>query len=84
MAILTQSLFEGSLSSILPLLGWVLRATIVLAIAALATTVLRRNSAALRHLVWTIAFGGVLLMPGMGAMLPTWRTPASVTTIGEE
>ncbi len=76
MTILTLSGLEGSLSTFAPLLGWVARATLLFAIAGLASVLLARRSAALRHLVWTAAFGGVLVLPALGAVLPAWRTPA--------
>ena len=52
------------------------KATVVLLVAAAGTLVLRRSSAAMRHLVWTLACAGVLVLPVASALLPNWRVPA--------
>ncbi|HEV3049653.1 MAG TPA: M56 family metallopeptidase, partial [Longimicrobium sp.] len=52
-----------------------LKGTVVLAAAALATLALRRASAAARHLVWTLAFGGLLALPVLGVAVPRWQIP---------
>jgi membrane fusion protein, multidrug efflux system len=58
------------------------RATVVLLLAALVTLALRRSSAALRHLIWSTAIVGVLVMPILVAIaplrfhLPTAMAPA--------
>jgi hypothetical protein len=52
------------------------KATILLLVAAAGTLVLRRSSAAMRHLVWALACAGVLVLPVASALLPTWRVPA--------
>ena len=52
------------------------KATILLLVAAAGTLVLRRSSAALRHLVWALACAGVLVLPVASALLPNWRVPA--------
>ena len=58
------------------------RATIVLAAAALATLAMKRASAAIRHLVWSGAFAGVLLLPFLDALLPAWRLlPAAAVAV---
>jgi|GEM_PF-920692 len=53
------------------------RATLLLAAAAAVerTALRRRGSAAARHLLWTFALGGVLLLPVLGGVLPGWRLP---------
>lgn len=52
-----------------------LRATVVLMAAGGLALVLRRASAATRHLVWTAAIGGVLLLPVVANWMPTLAVP---------
>ena len=59
------------------LLGFVLRATVLLAAAWLATKLLHRSSAATRHLIWTVAIAGVLALPALSATIPAWRVPVA-------
>lgn len=59
----------------LPLADSILKASLVLMAAAVATHVLRRASAALRHLIWTIALVSALLMPMLSMALPRWQFP---------
>ncbi len=49
------------------------KATVLLLLAAGGTVLLRRSTAALRHLIWTLACGGVLVLPVASALLPHWR-----------
>src|SRR5438105_5706842 len=49
------------------------KATVLLLLAAVGTVFLRRSTASLRHLVWTLACGGVLALPLASALLPNWR-----------
>jgi beta-lactamase regulating signal transducer with metallopeptidase domain len=60
---------EGSAS----VLGVLSRVTILLAVAVLAASVLRKTSAAVRHLVWTLSLAGSLLIPVFAWALPAWR-----------
>ena len=53
--------------------GIVARTTATLLVALAATLLMRRASAAARHLVWTVALGGVLVLPFLGALVPVWR-----------
>src|SRR5881394_4458637 len=50
-----------------------LKATVILILAGVVTLLLRRSSASLRHFVWTLACGGVLVLPLASALLPNWR-----------
>jgi beta-lactamase regulating signal transducer with metallopeptidase domain len=60
-------------STLLVALALVVKATALLAIAAVAQLVVfRRASAATRHLVWTIALGSVLLLPVVSLVGPAW------------
>jgi len=45
----------------------------LLLLAAVAAMILRRDSAATRHLVWLLAIVAMLLVPVLSAMLPRWR-----------
>src|SRR6478735_8772937 len=49
------------------------KGTALLALAAIAATILRRDSAATRHLVWMLAIVAMLFVPALSAMLPQWR-----------
>ena len=57
------------------LLSFAIRATVLLLGAWLATRVLRRASAATRHLIWTSAVAGVLMLPVLAAIVPVWNVP---------
>ena len=60
-------------------LALVVKASLLLGAAALINVVLRRRtSAATRHLVWTLALGGALLLPVLSAMVPAWEIPVPV------
>jgi HEAT repeat protein/beta-lactamase regulating signal transducer with metallopeptidase domain len=62
-------------SAWLPLVDSVLKATVVLLAAFVATSALRHASAALRHLIWTLALVGALMMPVLSLALPRWELP---------
>src|SRR5262245_64657091 len=51
----------------------VVKSTVILVLAALVTLGLRRSAASLRHLVWALACGAVLVLPLASALLPDWR-----------
>jgi len=56
-----------------PAWGILLRVTFLLSVAAPAALALRRASAALRHLVWTLSLAGTLLIPLVYCALPAWH-----------
>jgi HEAT repeat protein/beta-lactamase regulating signal transducer with metallopeptidase domain len=59
----------------LPLADAVVKATLVLTMAAAAAFALRRASAALRHLVWTVGLCSALALPLLTLSLPKWQMP---------
>ena len=60
-------------------LGWPLLATtaikslFVLLLAGIAAVVLRRASAAARHLVWSVAIFGLLILPVVSLFPARWQ-----------
>lgn len=59
----------------------IIKATVVLATAALTDALLRhRGSAAVRHLVWTIAIVALLVLPIASVSLPAWTLRVPVAT----
>src|SRR2546430_15349709 len=61
-----------SASSLL-LVDSAVKGTALLGLAAIAALILRRDSAATRHLVWLLATVGMLVVPVLSAMLPQRR-----------
>src|SRR5262245_55778898 len=53
----------------------VAKATLLVGTAALGALLLRRASAASRHLVWTLALVSALLLPALSRPLPRWELP---------
>ena len=62
----------SSASSLL-LVDSTVKGTAILVLAAIAALILRRDSAATRHLVWLLAIVATLVVPVLSAMLPQWR-----------
>lgn len=60
-------------ASSLLLLDCAVKGTALLMMAAIAAMILRRDSAATRHLVWLLAIVAMLVVPVLSAMLPQWR-----------
>jgi beta-lactamase regulating signal transducer with metallopeptidase domain len=54
------------------------RATVLLGAAFLVVAGLRRASAAARHLVWAIALGGLVILPAVARIIPTWALSVSM------
>src|SRR5882762_4721102 len=52
------------------------KGAVVLAAACAVSLLLRRAPAALRHAVWVLALGSLLLLPAFQVMLPAWRPAA--------
>lgn len=50
-----------------------LKSTLLLVVACLAVRLLPKASAASRHLIWSMALGGLLLLPMLSLALPGWR-----------
>lgn len=55
------------------LLDSTVKGTAMLALATIATMILRRDSAATRHLVWLLAMVAILVVPVLSAILPGWQ-----------
>jgi len=51
----------------------VVKATLLFLCAGVASFLLRRRSAALRHIIWTLALAGVLVLPMLSIALPHWQ-----------
>jgi beta-lactamase regulating signal transducer with metallopeptidase domain len=66
--------FAGVLESeLLPYLVLLVKATALLAFAGAVALALRSGSPAVRHLVWTLTVGGLLVLPLASWSLPDWR-----------
>jgi len=68
----------------LPLADVVAKTTVILLAAAVASIVLRRASAALRHLVWTLALSSALVLPIASFALPKWQLPLVTITASSQ
>ena len=51
------------------------KVAVLLAIALIATRLLCKSSAALRHSLWSAAIGGALILPILALALPAWHVP---------
>ena len=67
----------------LPLVDAVAKTTVILLAAAVASIVLRHASAALRHLVWTLALTSALFLPIASLALPKWQLPLFTVDAGQ-
>ena len=64
-----------SLRGLAALLDASAKGLVLLTLAAGATLLLRRASAAARHMVWTLAVAGLLCVPGLSVAMPQWSVP---------
>jgi HEAT repeat protein/beta-lactamase regulating signal transducer with metallopeptidase domain len=64
----------------LPAVDALLKVTLVLGLAGVATFVLSRASAAVRHLVWALALASALVLPVLSVALPRWQLPIVTLT----
>ena len=68
------ALFPKLTSFVVPIMAdAALKGVVLLAAAGLATLAMQRASAAMRHLVWTLAVVGLLALPVLSALLPQWQ-----------
>ena len=51
------------------------KASLLLGAAGMASLALRRASASVRHLIWTLALVGSLVVPALSIALPRWSVP---------
>lgn len=65
----------ASAEFLLSLAGAAAKASLVLAAVLMADLALRRQSAALRHRLWTAAFVALLVLPLAAPLVPTWNVP---------
>ena len=59
----------------LPVADAVLKSTLLIAAAGVASFAMRRASAASRHLVWLLALCSALALPVLSTALPRWEVP---------
>ena len=59
----------------LPVVDAVIKATVLLCLAAGLSFLLRRASAAARHFVWTLGLVSALVLPALSFALPRWELP---------
>ncbi len=60
-------------TSSLLLVDSAIKGFLILLTATVAAVLLRRDSAATRHLVWLVAIVAMLIIPVFSALLPQWR-----------
>ncbi len=74
--------FAALLTGILPvLLDSALKGAALLILAAMSVLLLRKASAATRHLVWLFAVGALLVLPALSALLPGWAVLPRLNTV---
>src|ERR1051326_1557373 len=71
--------------SIVAAVDAVAKASLILALTALAAASLRRASASARHLVWTLGLLGALALPALATVTPRWELPiVTITDVAEK
>jgi beta-lactamase regulating signal transducer with metallopeptidase domain len=63
------------------LLNVLIKATIILLLAKGLVGALKGASAATRHLIWSVAVSGLLLLPALELLLPEWQLPVLPTFV---
>jgi HEAT repeat protein/beta-lactamase regulating signal transducer with metallopeptidase domain len=58
-----------------PAVDAIAKASVILAAAGIVSVLLRRRSAAARHMIWTLALISVLVLPALSLSLPRWQVP---------
>src|SRR5262245_35024136 len=66
------------------LIALLLKSTVLLSAAAVLAFVSRNSAAARRHFLWTLALGGVLLLPIVQWLGPIWPVLPSVSAAARE
>jgi beta-lactamase regulating signal transducer with metallopeptidase domain len=61
-----------------------LKATVLLGAAGLATHLLRRAAATYRYAIWTAAFAALVVLPLLASLLPALRVPVPVWSMARE
>jgi HEAT repeat protein len=61
-----------------------LKTTILLILVTVAAQLLRRRSAALRHLLWSFAIMGLVMIPILTRIAPQWRVLPAAALVGDE
>jgi TonB family protein len=59
----------------------VLKGAVILSLAWLMAIAAKRSSAAVRHLIWTVAILGCVSVPVLEAILPHWQVAHSITVL---
>ena len=72
---------EHSIGWLAALLDASVKSILVFALAAVLNLVLKRGSAAFRHLMWSLAVVGCLCLPVISVTLPSWWLPVVSRTI---
>ena len=75
MQALLETLQANSVHWLAILLDAAVKGLVILAVTGVVTALLRRRSAALRHMVWSLAIIGLMLVPMLSIALPQLQVP---------